>query len=78
MKGKNPGFLQDVMNKHSECYINQIVFSEFVYHYIGITTGKSPLLIKGKKQIGQVLKKYNVMQFYLPSYFWNQTTLTTI
>ena len=53
-------FLQDLyFNNSMQLCINDIVVSEFLFHFIGLQTGKAPLTIKEKKEISTVIDVYN-------------------
>lgn len=45
IKGNKTDLLAYLFDKYSECILNHIVFSEFMYHYLGAITGKSPLTV---------------------------------
>lgn len=59
-KGNFTKFLQDLyFNNSMQLCINDIVVSEFLFHFIGLQTGKPPLTIKEKKEIATVVEVYN-------------------
>ncbi len=47
----------------AEVYINDIVFSEFVFHYISLKSGLSPLTMKGKKEVGKYINERDPKEF---------------
>lgn len=51
--------LQDLYFKNSvQLCINDIVVSQFFFHFIGLQTGKASLIIKEKKEIASVMDVY--------------------
>src|SRR3982750_1582741 len=59
-KGNFTDFLHDLYFDSSvQLCINDIIVSEFLFHFIGLQTGKAPLTIKEKKQISKVIEVYN-------------------
>ena len=56
--------LFDLILKHSaEKHINHIIFSEFIFHFISLMSGKSPLTIKNSKDIGRIIEEYKPGDF---------------
>jgi predicted nucleic acid-binding protein len=51
-----------VANDDIECFISETVVSEFLFHYLGIFSGRSPLAAKTATTIPQVL---NVNKLFL-------------
>ena len=47
----------------AEVFINDIVFSEFVFHYISLKSGVSPLAVKEKRRIGEYLGEEEPFDF---------------
>jgi len=47
----------------AEVYINDIVFSEFIFHYISLKSGLSPLTMKGKKEVGKYINEKDPREF---------------
>lgn len=47
----------------AETFINDIVFSEFMFHYLSLKSGKSPLTMKGKKEIGNYVGEKDPLEF---------------
>ena len=59
-KGNFTDFLHDLYFDSSvQLCINDIIVSEFLFHFIGLQTGKAPLTIKEKKEISKVIEIYN-------------------
>jgi len=63
IKGTKTELLEKlIINKYS-LYISTIVYSEFMFHFISVTTGKSPFTIKKKKEIKNILETYEPIKF---------------
>ena len=63
IKGTKTELLEElIINKYS-LYISTIVYSEFMFHFISVTTGKSPFTIKKKKDIKNILERYEPIKF---------------
>ncbi len=63
IKGTKTELLEElIINKYS-LYISTIVYSEFMFHFISVTTGKSPFTIKKKKKIKNILETYEPIKF---------------
>ena len=59
-KGNFTDFLHDLYFDSSvQLCINDIIVSEFLFHFIGLQTGKAPLTINEKKEISKVIEIYN-------------------
>ncbi len=59
-KGNFTNFLQNLyFNNSIQLCINNIIVSEFLFHFIALQTGKAPLTIKEKKGISTVIDIYN-------------------
>ncbi len=58
-KGNFTEFLNDLyFDNATQLCINDIVVSEFLFHFIGLQTGKAPLTIKERKEIASVIEVY--------------------
>ncbi|AKG90829.1 putative nucleic acid-binding protein, contains PIN domain [Geoglobus ahangari] len=44
-------------------FINDIVFSEFIFHYLSLKSGKSPLTMKGKGEISEYIDEKDPLEF---------------
>jgi len=58
---------RDILNRllelSAEVYINDIVFSEFIFHYISLKSGLSPLTMKSKKEVGKYINERDPKEF---------------
>ena len=58
-KGNFTEFLNGLyFDNATQLCINDIVVSEFLFHFIGLQTGKAPLTIKERKEIAGVIEVY--------------------
>ena len=58
IRGKKTEFLEYLISKPGiELYINPIVCSEFIFHYLSLMSGRSPLTLKNSRKIKEILKK---------------------
>ena len=57
IKGNKTELLESIFNYNLHPCINHIIYSEFIYHYLSIMSGKSPLTLKTSTQIHEILKK---------------------
>ncbi|MDK2794989.1 MAG: uncharacterized protein PWQ58_188 [Archaeoglobaceae archaeon] len=55
--------LNRLLELNAEVYINDIVFSEFVFHYLSLKSGSSPLTMKGKKEVGKYINERDPKEF---------------
>lgn len=55
--------LNRLLELGAEVYINDIVFSEFIFHYISLKSGLSPLTMKGKKEVGKYINERDPREF---------------
>ncbi|AIY90288.1 type II toxin-antitoxin system VapC family toxin [Geoglobus acetivorans] len=55
--------LKKLKNVDVDTYINDIVFSEFVFHYLSLKSGKSPLTMKGKGVISEYIDEKDPLEF---------------
>jgi predicted nucleic acid-binding protein len=63
-KGNGIDFLNNLIGNNFNLYINQIVASEFLYHYIAGFCKKSPLSAKVNKEIPKVFENNNPIEFF--------------
>ena len=63
IKGTKAKLLEELIISKYPLYINTIVYSKFMFHFISVTTGKSPFTIKNKKEIKNILEKYEPIKF---------------
>lgn len=65
IKGNQTELLEAVTlpNKQVELCMNHIVFSEFMFHYLALTSNKSPLTLKNSSNIQALLQKHNPIDF---------------
>ena len=63
IKGTKTKLLENLIANDNQLYINSIVYSEFMFHFISSVTGKSPFTVKQKNEIGKILGLYNPMEF---------------
>jgi len=59
VKGRRVDFFEYLINKDVELFINQVVLSEFLFHFIGTIGNKSPLTIKESGKIAECFKVHN-------------------
>jgi predicted nucleic acid-binding protein len=63
IKGTKTTLLERLIKEENQLYINSIVYSEFMFHFISAVTGKSPFTIKQKKRIKEILNIYEPIEF---------------
>ncbi|WP_050777709.1 type II toxin-antitoxin system VapC family toxin [Hydrogenivirga sp. 128-5-R1-1] len=63
MKGNKTELLENLINDEYKLYINGIIYSEFMFHFISAVSGKSPFTLKKKKIVANVLNKYEPLEF---------------
>jgi predicted nucleic acid-binding protein len=63
IKGTQTELLEHLIASKAENYINHIVYSEFVYHFLSIMSGKSPLRLKKSSRINEILKEHEPIEF---------------
>jgi len=64
LKGKNAELLEHLISSEFKLFVNSIVFSEFMFHYLAIIGNKSPLSIKESKLIQQTLDTHNPQKMF--------------
>lgn len=67
LKGNQIALLEQLISSDHELYTNVIVYSEFIFYYLATIGEKSPLTIKEKKQIKDIIQKYEPIDVF--SYF---------
>ncbi len=64
LKGNGIAFFDKlILSKLHKLYINQIVVSEFLFHYIAIHAQKSPLSAKKGNTIQNIIEQFNPQTF---------------
>ncbi len=65
LKGNNPDLLDFIIehNNHCASYINHIVYSEFLFHFLGLIAHKPPISLKKSSSISLILNKHKPMDF---------------
>ena len=63
IKGTKTNLLERLIEEDNQLYINSIVYSEFIFHFISAITGKSPFTIKQNKKIKEILDMYEPVEF---------------
>jgi predicted nucleic acid-binding protein len=46
-----------ITNAETECFINEIIVSEFLYYYIGLYGGRSPRTVQSANQIAAIFNQ---------------------
>lgn len=68
MKGNNTEFYEKLLlSKHNGLYVNQVVYSEFVFYFIAFQTKKSPLSAKMANEVSVSFENLNPIDL-LPSF----------
>lgn len=57
--------LEKLIMSDYQCYTNAIVYSEFMFYYLAVIGGKSPLSIKESKMIKETIKIHNPIELFL-------------
>ena len=65
IKGNKTKLLEAILSQEWEPSINHIVYSEFMFHFVSIASGKAPLTLKKSTLITQILDKNNPIDFIL-------------
>jgi predicted nucleic acid-binding protein len=59
-KGAKTKLLSSLLNKPDDiCYINEVVLSEFLYHFLAKNSNTSPKTLQRKNKIAEVFKTSN-------------------
>lgn len=59
LKGRKVDFFEYLINQDYQLFINQVVLSEVLFHFIGTIGNKSPLAIKESGKIAECFKDHN-------------------
>lgn len=59
LKGRKVDFFEYLINQDYKLFINQVVLSEVLFHFIGTIGNKSPLAIKESGKISECFKDHN-------------------
>ena len=63
IKGNHTELLELIIEKEFDSCINHIVYSEFMFHFLSLMSGKSPLTLKTSNQIKEVLIESEPISF---------------
>lgn len=63
IKGTQTDLLEHLFEAKTDNFINHIVYSEFIYHFLSVMSGTSPLTLKKSERIGEILKKHKPIEF---------------
>ena len=63
VKGNKTELLDYIISQNVDCFINHIVYSEFMYNYIGLMSGKSPMSLRESSMIRSVLDETEPYEF---------------
>jgi len=63
IKGTQTELLELLFASKTDNYINHIVYSEFIYHFLSVMSGKSPLTLTKSSGISKILKKHKPIEF---------------
>ncbi len=63
IKGSQTELLEFLFASKTDNYINHIVYSEFVYHFLSVMSGKSPLTLKKSSRISDILMEHKPIDF---------------
>jgi len=64
VKGNNTEILEEIFKQGKTGAINHIIYSEFIFHFFSITSGKSPLSLK-RNDINKILLKHEPINFLI-------------
>ena len=65
VKGNNTDLLEAILLHDWKPFINHIVYSEFMFHFLSLAAGKAPLTLKKSKVIAEILDKNKPIDFLL-------------
>ncbi len=63
IKGNKTELLESIFKNNLQPCINHIIYSEFIYYYLSIMSGKSPVTLKKSNQIHKILAKTDPIDF---------------
>jgi len=63
IKGTKTELLENLIKDKHQLYINGIIYSEFMFHFISVISGKSPFTLKKKKAVADILNEYEPIEF---------------
>lgn len=63
IKGNKTEFLDYLFTQNVDCCINHIVYSEFIYNYLGLMSGKSPMSLREAAMVSVVLNETEPYEF---------------
>ena len=63
IKGTQTELLELIFTSKTDNYINHIVYSEFIYHFLSVMSGVSPLRLKTSSRISEILKEHEPLEF---------------
>lgn len=64
IKGNQTELLDAMTETTQTLCINHIVYSEFMFHFLAIMSGKAPLTLKGSLQTQTVLETHKPLEFF--------------
>lgn len=73
LKGRKVEFFEYLIQQDYQLFINQVVLSEFLFHFIATIGNKSPLAIKESGKIAECLKVQNPIDMLPGIQFLNHT-----
>lgn len=66
--------LDALLQSNHQLYINGIIGSEYLYHLIGIISGRSPMSVSESKKIGELLSQHDTKTFLSAFYVLDMTS----
>ena len=63
IKGTQTELMELLFASNTDNYINHIVYSEFIYHFLSVMSGVSPLTLKTSSRISKILKEHEPLEF---------------
>ena len=63
IKGNKTELFENIVSEDNNLYINSIVYSEFIFHFLSAVSGNSPFTLKKNKKIKRILETYNPIEF---------------
>jgi uncharacterized protein len=65
IKGNQTDLFEHLIVSEYELFTNAIVYSEFMFYYLAVLSGKSPLAVKENKQIKEIIEHNNPIDLFL-------------